>query len=936
MWFATDNGVSRFDGTDFQNFNEPDGLCENAIFGFYEDWHGRIWFYGYSGQLCYYEAGQITSPSFNEELVQKAGGRVLLGLSVDRGDTIRAFSHTALFTISPAGEVKENYSESWRQSKEMVEDRQVIVELVEGKDPVVCVPATKDIYQDEFSGIALKTGEDWDIKETQKIQWKINKALHCILSRDGVFYLVVGQNLIRFGENTPASIHSPGLRFTQSLFEDSGGNIWVGTRKNGAVMFSPENLEAPRFSCLSGQAVSSICEDKEGGLWFTTLGDGVFYTRSEQIKSYSELPERDWISTLKISGDSNLFVGTNSGQVVWLKTGQSGTGAKRYEMVDRQVESLFTLNQQLLILSTNTGAILDLKTEKLKMVGRTFGRNCYAEGDKLYQLTRTNEGIFRNLLLSDKEVKTKLSDQVLEGYYRITRRTEEGNLYVATKSHLYFLDLTQLPGKITKVLKGVAASKITDIAPIGGDSAWVSTNGSGIYLITSTEVVNHIPSTVVTGNRCNFVLQGLQEDLWVGTNDGLIQILFNEDQSVRKTRKINHFHGLPSNVVTTGCFQDSLLYLGTAHGVCFFNPYSLRSNLFPPPIDLTAIRLNQRDTVFAEPPLLRPKQNLIEFFFRGRSFRNAGKVEYRYRLLGLDSNWNRTPNSSVIFSSLDDGDYQFEVAAMNSDGVWSAVPATVQFSILPPVYEKWWFWLLCTCLLSVVLYGIYRFRIGQVTETAALNEALAVAQNKALSAQLNPHFIFNSMNSATYYIAENDAATSLRYLGRFSKLMRAILENSKSTMISIRKELDALSEYMELEQIRFGEKLSWKIDIDSKIDMERTMLPALLLQPMVENAIWHGIMHKEESGQIEVIVRQENQALVCSIKDDGVGLKHSNLIKTNKKVSTGMDITKKRLKLLKSLHGKNSSIQVEEQFAGAQYPGAVVTITLPLILNKAL
>lgn len=226
-----------------------------------------------------------------------------------------------------------------------------------------------------------------------------------------------------------------------------------------------------------------------------------------------------------------------------------------------------------------------------------------------------------------------------------------------------------------------------------------------------------------------------------------------------------------------------------------------------------------------------------------------------------------------------------------------------------------------------VLYKRRRDAEKQTTEAELKAEILNV-EMKALRAQMNPHFIFNSLNSISNYISRNDIKAADDYLLRFARLMRQILENSEKREVSLEDDLQALEDYMRLELMRLREKFSYAITVDEAIDTENTMIPPLLLQPFVENSIWHGIANKQGAGKINIFVKREGEMICCTIEDDGLGRKYTASRTEDEKKSLGMKITQSRLDLLNRLRKSSSELKLVDLAEGLR-----VEVRLPFILN---
>lgn len=186
-------------------------------------------------------------------------------------------------------------------------------------------------------------------------------------------------------------------------------------------------------------------------------------------------------------------------------------------------------------------------------------------------------------------------------------------------------------------------------------------------------------------------------------------------------------------------------------------------------------------------------------------------------------------------------------------------------------------------------------------------------QQKALRLQMNPHFIFNSLNSIQSYILNNDVDLAVNYLGRFSQLMRLILANSRESVVPLADELQAIRHYLEIEKLRFEEKFTYSIIVDPEIDEEFTGVPPMVIQPYIENAIIHGLVHKTSPGQIIIRFQEKKSRMLCSIEDNGVGRAKAAEIKRQSGLNTksrGMMITKERLEILNKKTDEKFSVKV--------------------------
>lgn len=207
---------------------------------------------------------------------------------------------------------------------------------------------------------------------------------------------------------------------------------------------------------------------------------------------------------------------------------------------------------------------------------------------------------------------------------------------------------------------------------------------------------------------------------------------------------------------------------------------------------------------------------------------------------------------------------------------------------------------------------------------------------QSLRAQMNPHFIFNSLNSVNNFISKNDERSANKYLSDFSKLMRTVLKNSDQDFVSLETEIQTLKIYLDLEHFRFGEKFDYTLEAADDIDAEHVQVPPMLIQPYIENAIWHGLRYKEEKGLLEVKFYTENEQLFCTIKDNGIGRKQSAALKTSHQKtyqSTGIKNTKSRIDILNKLHGTKLQISIFDLEENGKAAGTLARISVPHIMQ---
>ena len=364
---------------------------------------------------------------------------------------------------------------------------------------------------------------------------------------------------------------------------------------------------------------------------------------------------------------------------------------------------------------------------------------------------------------------------------------------------------------------------------------------------------------------------------------------------------------------------------------------------------LTGISVNDQPAVLPESPvytsqlLLNKRENDLNFTVSWPVLDPPGDIAYRFMLSGHDDQWVLSDDSRTMrYTDLSPGNYTFSFAARVDGGAWVPGHTDLEIAIQRPLLNH----PLVLGSLGVLILGIfgsvYHLRVTYIQREERIKQdfskRLAENEMKALRAQMNPHFMFNSLNSVKNYILKEDTEAASKYLTKFSQLMRAILRNSESTLITLNNELQALRLYIEIEARRFRSAFSYNISVADDIDPARVLVPPLLIQPYVENAIWHGLMLKEGERTLQIHIGKHGRNMKIAITDNGIGRKAATALAQDrpyKKESFGMKITHDRIALIKSTLGIDAHADVQDLYdrSGAA-TGTRVTISIPLIFNN--
>ncbi len=404
--------------------------------------------------------------------------------------------------------------------------------------------------------------------------------------------------------------------------------------------------------------------------------------------------------------------------------------------------------------------------------------------------------------------------------------------------------------------------------------------------------------------------------LRLDVNTGLVQ-LFNSDKGLQP-QCYPGTSSMPANGKMIIPFAGGLLWYDTR-----------KQEELPVPRPPLIIAISSRNdaevpstTVFKDTLLMRPyDKNNITIAYSSMNYRRSAFMRYACKLDGIDPDFNPTTAASISYTGLPPGKYLFHVKSSTDGKHWSE-ERQLTIIITPPWYQTWWFRIILGLILTGILTGIYRMRIRQVKKDERLrsefHRQITEMEMTALRSQMNPHFIFNSLNSINRYVMQNDRLTASEYIAKFGKLMRNVLDNSKYKSISLQQELETLELYLELEKLRFEDKFEYRVHIDEEVDISSIQIPPMLLQPFAENSIWHGLMHKQEKGLLLIKVSMlPDGILEITIEDDGIGRAKATELRSKKNTrhSHGMQLTTDRIRLLNELYRQENRIIVNDLIA---------------------
>lgn len=963
IWFATNNGVSRFNGTSFTNFGIKDGLPELTVFEIFEDYKGRIWFISLTGELSHYANETITQYRYNnilKEHTANTNGPNKYGFYVDNKENVYlSVDSKGIFCISNKGRLNRIIIEDDCTQAMICPINDSVSLLSRGNKRNNCSGAGDvHIRLDSLNSV---------IKHNVEIAKHMKGNVRSLLLNTENSYYISGNNVLLAPEKSETYSFTSHIL---SLGVDTDNNLWIGVMNGGVYCFEKSELiNKPRYHFFRNESITSVLNDNEGGYWFSSYSNGVYYMPyiNNRLLEHTLRGNKNMFGAIIKYNDTLIAAIKNTN--LYIKS-DLNTGAQQLASISSNgnIINTFAIYRGELLIATSNG-MYDMRNNKLAIDYHT----------KTAFMTYIKKNKTINELTLKANDRAKMSHNIYEydwlnGSIRSVQ-FKNNHLFIGSNMGLAVLHNES----VLQSLKDPKTIVTTyDVYPVNQDKVflgaqdglWLWDNKGYTYLGNDNQYLQHRINDI-TGNRDNSKIflatkgaglivmekdslwiidskNGLSGDiiqsiaysdstLWVATNKGLNYINFNSMLSGKYTIcTLTTLHGLSSNFINHVYIDGPMIYLGTDNGIFYFNKNKLRTNTNPPPVYISKVIINSRDTVLQEKYELNYRQNNISIGIEGLTYRSNGNIQYRYQL--TDTVWQYTNNSLLQFHSLSEGRYNFVAEASNEDGVWSSEPASIRFIIHPPYWKTWWFRLTTILFLLLIIVFIIIWQFRAIIKRNKMKTDMIAIRQQALGSQMNPHFIFNSLNSIQNFILQNDRVASQEYLSTFADLMRKVLVNSQNTTITLNEELSAIKLYLELEKARFEGKFSYNISVDNNVNTQKVELPPLILQPFIENATWHGLMQLKSEGKLNILVTLVKGEVVCIVRDNGIGRQKAKELKkrkTNTYQSMGTIITGKRINLFNLLHGTNMRINyVDLTDNKGDVCGTKVEIHIPVELNK--
>ncbi len=916
IWFSTEQGFCRYDGHDLTVYDKTNGLPEGAVYSVAEDNRARLWLATSKSRILICENGKLREVPFSKALSKKIDEfAVACSLHFKDDQLYINFIHQTFIANIQTNQLAElpqkkssdfSFLKSGNQLIPIAASRSLTLEMIKA-NPKAPVIALID-----------------DGKNTQTVSVARHVLVphpKAICSNPGNYSaFALTNSLVKIQAGRYQNYELP--QRILSVHVDRDGGLWAGVLNQGLYYFPDGDLSQPPIVSLKGYSVTGILEDAEQNVWCTTLEKGLFLCRNKNVVHYSNIPElarpvemlKSIGSKVYLSYGTKILVEENR-QVQQFPIRYYGKEGF-YDIIDYQ--NRLVLCGPELLAWTNPGF------GPISIITRTD--TVYIGAKQLLEQDGTVYLIFPGAF-------SWIENGYVVPHIRVPSRGRcfaalgDDQFLIGCDNGLYRVDAGT---RVIEKVRGID-HQVTQILP-HGKMCWITTKGGGLYQYANgkTIAVNErfkIPSLIL------FDIERYKNDLWIGSNKGLVQL--SPDKNTYSTSVFGIRQGLPANEFYKLETHGHRMFLSTLEGVCSFLPDVPLQNTTAPAIHLRHIFVNGLPKRSGRKLTLPYNANTLRLLFDLSAYKSV--PELKFELIGRDRHFRKQSGSQILLEDLPPGAYQLTVYAVNSDGVTSVNPVRVKFDIEKPFWQNAWFLAVCGLVLVLGLVFLVRKIIRSVRSSEAektrINKLIADSQLSALQAQMNPHFIFNAINSIQNYILKRQETEAYSYLAKFSKLIRLVLHHSQQQILPLQEELETIRLYIELEQLRF-DNFDFELALSESVNAYETMVPAMIIQPYLENAIWHGLMQLEgqRRGKISLAFEAENGLLRICITDNGIGRKRSAEFRkdhTHKPVA--MKITAQRIEILNQQYANEKiSVAVEDLYENDSPSGTRVVIRLPI------
>jgi hypothetical protein len=912
IWLATDDGLCRYDGFEYRVYKSP---LQVSLAGsnIAEDKFGRIWYQNFDGYL-YYVEGDTLLP-FLQNSVPGIFPYCITEqhLFLVRSGTLGIYDLKEFKLVRTVP--LDNYYHSVASRHEAYFITDSIVNTVDHLLRINTIP-TNNI----------------DRTYTKQVWLANSKAYICTKRNELKALYVIEENAVRKVLDMPQPELIQGLTIID-------GTYWVLTAKGAFAYDSSGRVLNGGNAYFEGYSFSTIIKDRQQNYWFATTNDGILLVpdlNREILGLGVRKPNRI------VPGDNEWYIGSKNDEILvvdrtfsnWRTVYKGATNAA-VSFLYSDDDNLVSVSKKVNIRNKRNGSFKENLWALKDLCSVDEKYYAYATSSTIGLIHKTARSERLRSVWDKFDGKGAISGtdgiKFMEGLRAksVAADTLANIIYFATNKGLF----VATPSDGVHELKMGGVSFFGQWLQIFGSEVYGLSTKGDLYLLKDG-VFQFLNDRLHLGRGSVKAIKQCGDKMFIRSEKALSYIMPGKDTLTLYETDID----VTSYDINDLALDGSTLFLATDLGIVKVDLGEDHGDV-PAGFSVNSLSVNGVKRAFRQPLFLKHSENRIAINYSILDFGPPRETSLYYKV--SDGPWVALSNKTrtLEFQALAPGEYsiRFSFSANESD----LLGDTIYFSIEKPFWQQGWFLFSCLFAMAIIGYFYYRQRLNVIVrknrlivEKMALEEDLSRSMLTSIKAQMNPHFFYNALNTIQGYIFTNDRKNASNYLAKFSRLTRMILEMSGKDTISLSEELSALALYLELENMRFDNDFEFVIEVSAEVDTELIKIPSMIIQPYVENAVKHGLLHKEGKKQLSLTIGRIGSDLVVEIRDNGIGRKRSaelNMTRKDRHTPFSTEANKKRIELLNRGKGQKVAIKIEDRIdSDGNAEGTVVTLTMPV------
>ncbi|MDP3352733.1 MAG: two-component regulator propeller domain-containing protein, partial [Flavobacteriaceae bacterium] len=761
MLFATDFGLSKFDGVNFKNYTIEDGLPDNEILRMFKDSKQRIWLFGFNGNIAYIKDQKIYNKSntaflkkFNfssyiHDFHEDSNGNIWL---LDANSNLLVLNYKDQIIKTSTVKNYTNKSQFY-----FIEDKFKKVNLIT-YDEKILIKSGSFSNNEDWTEFKISDFLSKDIESTR------NKRT-TLLRKEDFVSMKIFQRLLN-----KSNINQNNLLFKTYLFDN---NYWVTGLNKGAFIFNKnQQLENP-IPILKDYQTTRAFQDREKNIWVGTLSNGVILFPDNNTTSYNfeNIIDND-LYTVDVL-NNYILVGNSFGKIFVIKEKTlehiKTINLTNNNFLDRaRIGRIY--NNEYYFLSSDNYIIINKELDIKKIINKDDLKGDF-ENQKSFKAISVKENL---TLISNAggifkvDTKTKKTELVHKGRTTAVLQNQSDTTWFGSTNGLHFI----YQNRVHKPeLKGDFNSTIITDLENFNNGILIASNSKGLGFLKNGKLSIINRHSGLLSNSIKSVFIAPNNDLWISTNLGLNRVKVDEAFNPISIESYTISEGLNTNDVRNCFVTEHYAYVATSKGLNIIDLKSKKRLISTPTVHIKEIILNNTMIPLDDNQSFSSSNNNIQFNYSGISFKSIGNISFKYRLIGLEKDWIDTKNNSVRYSTLPYGNYTFELKSITKNGIESSKIYQYSFKIKRPFYHTWFFRIIVIIIIFSGLYAWYLTRKKREKREKEIDEKISNLRFKALNAQMNPHFINNLLTMIIDLISKGKKEKAVSYLFSFSNLV---------------------------------------------------------------------------------------------------------------------------------------------------------------------